>query len=381
MMQAIFHQFPTVTAEYRFQCRTPHVSFHAIQQWFKTELQHLCSLSLTEQEIQYLQQIPVFKSDFIAQIRMFHLDLNDIHFRFYQDELNLQIRGIWWKTILFEVPILAIINELYFRSISSSHILDDFYPPAWQRFLAKMDCVRKSDPKFGFVDFGTRRRFSNTWQGRIISYLANTIDLKSHFLGTSNVSFAFLNQIPPIGTMAHEWLQAGQALSPDLKECQTFMLQRWLHEYGSQLSIALSDVLGIDAFLADFSADLAHQYQGVRQDSGDPAIIARKILEYYRSLGIDPRSKTLVFSDGLDFPTAIRLHEMFKNDIRPIFGIGTNLMNDIPGLIPIQIVIKMTHCNNHPVAKTTDNPDKLVSEDARFLEILRRMVSEKLHVQ
>ena len=377
MMQAVIHQFPDVTAEYRFQCRTPQVSFHLIQPDFEAELQHLCQLSFTEQEIEYLQQTKVFKSDFLGHLRSFHLDLNFIHFHFSRDELSMQIRGLWWKTILFEVPILAIINELYFRSLTTTYDLNDVHIHAWHRFLVKMDRVRQSDPNFGFVDFGTRRRFSNAWQSRIISYLAHSSDLKLQFLGTSNVYFAFLNQIAPIGTMAHEWLQAGQVLSSELKNCQTLMLQRWLQEYGNLLSIAISDVLGIDAFLADFSMELAQQYQGVRQDSGDPVIVARKIIDHYRSLGIDPRSKTLVFSDGLDFPTAIHLHQLFKKEIRPIFGIGTNLMNDMPGLTPLQIVIKMTYCNGHPVAKITDSPDKLVSEDAQFLEILRRLITEK----
>jgi len=181
------------------------------------------------------------------------------------------------------------------------------------------------------------------------------------------VLLAAKQAIPPIGTMAHEYLQACQVLSGDLVGSQEFALKLWWEEYGYDLSIALTDVISLDVFLSEFSRELAEKYRGVRHDSGDPIVFGEKILNFYQSFNINPKEKMLVFSDGLDFEKARKIYQHFNQQIGISFGIGTFLTHDT-GERPANIVIKMTHCNDRPVAKLSDTPGKVICEDAGFLK-------------
>ena len=178
--------------------------------------------------------------------------------------------------------------------------------------------------------------------------------------------------LTPLGTMAHEYLQACQAVGPRLRDSQVFAFNMWAREYRGDLGIALSDVCGMDAFLRDFDLFFCKLFDGVRHDSGDPFEWGEKLIAHYEKMRIDPRTKTMVFSDSLNIPLAMRLFEYFKGRVRTSFGIGTNLTNDL-GYEPLQIVIKMTRCNGQPVAKISDEPSKAMDYDPSYVAYLREV--------
>ena len=201
-------------------------------------------------------------------------------------------------------------------------------------------------------------------------------ELKDNLIGTSNVYFAKMLNLKPIGTMAHEYLQACQSLGPRLIYSEQFALERWAREYRGELGIALSDVYGIDAFLRDFDLYFCKLFDGVRHDSGDPFEWGEKVIRHYQKLGIDPKTKAFVFSDALDFKLALDLFHRFKDRVNVRFGIGTFLTNDL-GHAPIQIVIKMIECNGHPVAKVSDSPGKTMCRDDSYLAYLKEVFQIK----
>ncbi len=183
--------------------------------------------------------------------------------------------------------------------------------------------------------------------------------------------------LTPIGTMAHEYIQLPQAINEvTLANSQKYALQLWVDEYRGDLGYALSDTLGFDKFLRDFDRYFAKLYDGVRHDSGDPFAWGHRMIDHYRSFGIEPFAKQLIFSDGLDFPLAARLHREFSPEIKVSFGIGTNLTNDFPGIVPLQIVMKLVEANGRPVAKISENPSKTMCEDQGFLAYLREVIKK-----
>lgn len=271
-------------------------------------------------------------------------------------------------TILFEVPVLAIVNEVYFRNTVRSPNLDE----GRRRLVRKIAVIRglPDAAEFALAEFGTRRRFSRIWQHEVIRTLAR--ELPQSLRGTSNLLWAREFNLTPIGTMAHEWMQAAQVLGPRLALAQRFAFQSWANEYRGDLGIALSDNYGLDAFLRDFDVYFCKLSDGARQDSADPFILAGRVIAHYRANRIDPRTKTLVFSDSLTISRAIEIFNRFKGKARLGFGIGTHLTNDI-GCTPLNIVIKMTRCNGQPVAKLSDDPDKTLCDDPVYLAYLREV--------
>jgi len=221
-----------------------------------------------------------------------------------------------------------------------------------------------------FADFGTRRRFSYQVQDQIIQKLQ--FKLSSNFIGTSNVYFAKKYDIKPIGTMAHEWIQSHQQLKYRLIDSQKMAFENWVKEYRGDLGIALTDTIGHTEFMNDFDLYFCKLFDGVRHDSGDPFLFAERMIKFYENMKINPKTKTIVFSDGLNFPKMIELHKKFYKHINVSFGIGTNLMNDM-GIKPLQIVLKMIKCNDQPVAKISDNPKKEMCENKKFLIYLKEV--------
>lgn len=219
-------------------------------------------------------------------------------------------------------------------------------------------------------DFGTRRRFSREWQAEVIQTLKT--QLPEQFAGTSNVHYAKEMGLLPLGTMAHEYLQACQAMGPRLRDSQTYAFEMWAKEYRGDLGIALTDVYGIEPFLKDFDMFFCKLFDGVRQDSGDPFMWGERMIEHYRANRCDPKTKTFIFSDGLTFERMIELFRRFKRRVKLGFGIGTNLTNDL-GPAPLNIVIKMTKANGQPVAKISDTPNKSMCEDLGYLAYLRQV--------
>lgn len=221
---------------------------------------------------------------------------------------------------------------------------------------------------FKLMDFGTRRRFSREIQHAIVSSLKDEFP---YLVGTSNYDLARELALTPVGTQAHEWFQAHQQISPVLANSQRVALQVWLDEYPDQLGVALTDCIAMDAFLRDFDETFAKRYQGLRHDSGDPVEWGEKAIAHYEKLGIDPMSKTLVFSDNLDLEKALSLYRHFYQRIKLVFGIGTRLTCDIPSVKPLNIVIKLVECNDKPVAKLSDSPGKTICHDPAFVDELR----------
>ncbi len=374
MMQGVLHQFPWATVEYEFKCRTAGVDLSPIVETVRKEIDDMCGLRFTRGELDYLRTLRFLKEDFIQFLRLFHFQKDFVRLGVENGEFFLRIKGPWLHTILFEVPVLAIVNEIYFRDL---HSAPDF-TVAEKKLREKIELVKNTEAenlRFVFSDFGTRRRFSREWQDRIIAALK--AEVPGNLSGTSNVLFAKNHGITPIGTMAHEWIMAAQALGPRLSDSQQFALEHWAQEYRGDLGIALSDTVGFDAFLQDFDMYFAKLFDGCRHDSGDPFEWGDRLIAHYERLRIDPRAKRAVFSDGLSFPKAVELARHFKGRIHTFFGIGTNLTNDVAGK-PVQIVIKLTRCQGSPVAKISDSPGKQMCKDESFLNYLKTVFTEKI---
>lgn len=377
MQQVVMHQFPHAhDVEFHFKCRTVGVDLTPFISEINEEIDHLCSLRFTEEEISYLRTLHYLKSDYIDFLEMFQLKKRFVEVKKVSlTEIDIVIRGPWVHTILFEVPVLAIVNEVYFRNMCK-----DGMPNAWRegmnRLIQKVSIIETLPQKneFHFSDFGTRRRFSYKWHEKVVETLKNTHPI--NFTGTSNVYFARKYKLTPIGTMAHEYLQACQALGPRLRDSQKFAFQKWVDEYRGDLGIALTDVVGMDAFLQDFDSYFCKLFDGVRHDSGDPFEWAEKMLAHYRRNKINPKDKSFVFSDSLDFDKASKLFMEYKDQAKVFFGIGTNLTNDV-GLKPINIVIKMTECNGSPVAKLSDSPGKTMCKNDAYLAYLKQIFSKE----
>jgi len=389
MMQVVLHQFPGAQVEYRFKCRNASNSVTPQEQRFnlapfvdeiRDEIRSLCSLHFHESELDFLRSMRFIKSDFVDFLGLFHLNEKYIVVRALPSgEIDITIQGPWLHTILFEIPVLAIVNEVYFRNTCK---LPDLVEGR-RRLDAKVGQLRAdglSDLKI--ADYGTRRRFSRSWHEEVLRVLSvhvgtnqqpgGAIGFPGKLAGTSNVLFAMKLGLTPLGTMAHEYLQACQALGPRLRDSQIYGFESWAKEYRGDLGIALSDVYGMDAFLRDFDLYFCKLFDGARHDSGDPFQWGERMLAHYAKNRVDPLTKTLIFSDALTVPRTIELYRQFRGRCQLAFGIGTNLTNDL-GYEPLQIVIKMVRCNGQPVAKLSDTPSKNMCDDQRYLGYLRQV--------
>jgi len=369
MMQVVLHHFPAAQVEYRFKCRNADVDLQPHVEEIRREIAALCTLRVTPRELDYLRSWRFLKSDFVDLLGLFKLDERFIHVSAIEGtrDIDITIKGPWLHTIMFEVPVLAIVSEVYNRNV---HKTPDF-AEGRARLATKIDQLNGvPDPEFRIADYGTRRRFSREWQEQVIVALRDGIRKK--FVGTSNVHFALEHDLTPLGTMAHEYLQACQAVGPRLRDSQTFAFNMWAREYRGDLGIALSDVCGMDAFLRDFDLFFCKLFDGVRHDSGDPFEWGEKLIAHYHRMRIDPHTKVMVFSDSLNVPLAQRLFEYFRGRSQMAFGIGTNLTNDL-GYEPLAIVIKMTRCNGQPVAKISDEPSKTMDYDRSYVAYLREV--------
>ncbi|MBS3822826.1 MAG: nicotinate phosphoribosyltransferase [Wenzhouxiangellaceae bacterium] len=367
MMQAVLHQFPGAEVEYRFKCRSPEVDLRPLAQDIEREIAHMCTLKLEPEELDFLAAQRYFKRDFIEFLRLFQLQSRFVEIGEEDEQLSITIRGPWLHAILFEVPLLAIVSELYTRR---QHPEMDF-TEGRARLEEKIEQVHALDrpDEFVFADFGTRRRFSRAWQEEVVEKLAR--EIPSSLRGTSNVRLARDLDLVPIGTMAHEFVQAAQALGPRLAETQRFAFEVWAREYRGDLGIALSDTYSLKAFLRDFDMFFCKLFDGARQDSGDPIEWGEAMIEHYEHNRVDPKTRNLVFSDSLNIPRAAEIWHRFRDRINVSFGIGTNLTHDT-GTDPINIVIKMTECNGQPVVKLSDSPGKIISTDQHYLAWVRQ---------
>ena len=371
MMQVVLHQFPGAEVEYRFKCRNKaHLAPYVDE--IREEIRSLCSLRFEDAELAYLKAMRFIKSDFIDFLGLFRLNEKYVCVTSLPSgEIEVSIKGPWLHTILFEIPVLAIINEVYFRNTQKQPDLIE----GRTRLTSKIALLQAGGLQaLKIADDGTRRRFGKAWHEEVLRTLSGK--LGSHatgqFAGTSNVLFAMELGLTPLGTMAHEYLQACQALGPRLRDSQVFGFESWAKEYRGDLGIALSDVYGMNAFLRDFDMFFCKLFDGARHDSGDPFQWGERMISHYNKNRVDPKTKTLIFSDGLTVPRTIELYQQFKGRCQLAFGIGTNLTNDL-GYEPLQIVIKMIRCNGQPVAKLSDTPSKNMCDDEKYLAYLRQV--------
>ncbi len=373
MWQTMLHRHPQTQAEYRFVCRNPPAyPLTELLDEVNAELDALCALSFSEDELHYLGGLRYIKSDFVDFLRIFRFQRGFIQAFAEGDQLRIVAKGPQVHVMAFEIFVLAIVNELYFRRFDRAAAETE----GRRRLDAKIATIEAfvQQPAlrhpFELFDFGVRRRFSRPWQREVVQ--AFSARLPQVFKGTSNVMLARDLGLVPIGTMAHEYLQTYQALGVRLRDSQKAALEDWVQEYRGDLGIALTDVVGMDAFLADFDLYFAKLFDGLRHDSGDPLVWAEKALAHYAKLRIDPHTKRLVFSDGLTVDKAIALYRALGDRTQLGFGIGTHLSNDV-GLQTLNIVMKLTSANGQPVAKLSDSPGKTLCDDATFLAYLRQV--------
>jgi len=364
MQQALLKLgFAAVPVEYKFHCRTPNIDFAPHIHSIKENISKLSKLKLDLSEYNYMKGRRYFQEDYLQLLRSFRFDLNYVDIKLVNKELILGIKGPWFNTILLETPILSIIS----KELCSN---GDNWDIGEKRLDEKIALIKSYKGFLRFIDFGTRRRKSFRWHFRVVKKLINA--LPSNFIGTSNLHLAKEFNITPIGTMAHEWLQAHQQLKYRVIDSQKMAFENWIKVYRGDLGIALSDIINTDVFLRDFSDPLFYKlFDGVREDSEPkPINFGKRIINFYKDMGIDPKTKTIVFSNGLNFNKAIEIFEALHNEINVSFGIGTNLTNDfdIPAL---NIVIKMVSCNHQPVAKVSNSPGKGMCESPEFVRYLK----------
>jgi len=368
MQQAVFHRYHDVSVAAEFRCRGDDL-LGVYADAIREQVDFMRHLTLNDEEFAFLESLPFFEADYLAWLRTFRYDPTQVHISNNNGHLDIRLTGSWLEVIMWEVPLLAVISEVVHQhrspGVTPQMALDSLESKLVQfnELTAQVDLSA-----FRLMDFGTRRRFSREVQEAIVTRLQQ----ESWFVGTSNYDLARRLDLTPMGTQAHEWFQAHQQISPVLANSQRAALQAWLDEYPDQLGIALTDCITMDAFLRDFDHSFASQYQGLRHDSGDPVEWGEKAIAHYEKLGIDPKTKVLVFSDNLDLPKAIELYRHFCARINLSFGIGTRLTCDIPQVKPLNIVIKLVECNGKPVAKLSDSPGKTICHDKAFVRALRK---------
>lgn len=367
MMQLAWHRYRDLPVKYGFKCRTLDIDLTPFANEIHLEIQKLATLIITPDELNYLETLGYFKPDFLEFLKTFRLDPALVKIE-TQDGFDVLIEGSWVNTILFEVPILAIISEIYSKHLAGPQSLTE----GLVKLRNKIELVKNQalSSEFKIVEFGTRRRFSYDWQDKVIGLLRQ--ELPNNLNGTSNILLAKKYNITPVGTMAHEYIQAFQAIHDNILDSEKVAFETWLTEYGDELGIALSDTYNMKVFFYHFDKNLSERYAGVRQDSGDPFVFGEELIKHYQHYGINPLQKKIVFSDSLTMQLAIDIFHHFQNRIEPIFGIGTHLTNDL-NFSPIQIVIKMIECNHRPVAKISDSETKTVCRDIKYLTHLKEL--------
>ena len=379
MAQVCLHQFPTYKTKWSFRCRSENVFFsREMVDEIRAQIAHFCRLRFTEDELQWLKSsLPWLTDDFISHLEFWHPKMSEIEIRDTLDGCGLVIHaeGNWLNTMMYEIPILAIVNEVYFALT---------YGPGEKNTIFRVKAKMKIDRlKNGLLDvgtfseFGLRRRYSAAMQDWLVGTLA--AEKTPGFVGTSNVFLAKKYGVKPVGTMAHEFItcagQGNPALNPAY--ANRFALEAWTREYGVQNGIYLTDLLGDDVFLRDFNASYATLFSGLRHDSGDPIEWGERMLAHYRKLGIDPSVKTLLFSDSLDLEKAEAIRRHFEAQARVAFGIGTawSCDLDVPAL---NIVMKVMRVNDYPACKLSNVPSKVMCEDPEYVHYLRRCINWRL---
>ena len=382
MGQAIYHQYPDYKTTWTFKCRNKDVHFtEDMVQEIREQIQAYCQLSFTEEELEYLDEIKWLKGSYIDFLRIWKPRFEDFDISGGAEcGLSIETYGTWLNTSMYEIPTLAIVNEVYFRM---AYDYKDLIQSFQERLDVKFEAVKGGKYYLStFSEFGLRRRLSAEAQEMAVekfSHLNDTLHSASRFIGTSNVYLAKKMNLTPVGTMAHEWImcvgQGNHKHNPAYSNW--YALDAWVKEYGVLNGIALTDTITTDCFLRDFQLTYATLFSGVRHDSGDPFEWGEKLIKHYESLGIDTKTKTLLFSDSLDFEKADEIARHFKDRVRVAFGIGTYLANDTE-VSPLNIVMKTTLCNGQDVAKISDVSGKGMCKNEEYVDYLNRCIEWRM---
>lgn len=380
MGQAIYHQFSDYKTTWTFKCRNKDVMFTPeMVEEIKNQIRAYCELRFTEEELNYLNNIKWIKGSYVDFLRLWRPRFEDFEISTDGDHgISIEAKGTWLNTSMYEIPTLAIVNEVYFRM---AHDYNNLFASFKERAVEKVKKIENGEYNIGtFSEFGLRRRLSAEAQEFIVKELVSHNYPGSKFIGTSNVYLAMKHGIVPVGTMAHEWIMcAGQGNHKHNPAYSNwYALDAWVKEYGVLNGIALTDTITTDCFLKDFQLTYATLFSGVRHDSGDPYAWGDKMINHYESLGINPKAKTLLFSDSLDFERADALNTYFKDKAIPAFGIGTYLSNDtcVPAL---NIVMKTTFCNGTDVAKLSDVAGKGMCKNPEYVDYLQRCIDWRMN--
>ena len=375
MDQVIFHKHTDLNGEYHFKCRNEEVHFtREMLEEINDQIDFLCKLRFTKEELDYLRSIRFIKNDYVEFLRLWHPIREYVTTDLSEDgKLSVVVRGPLFSAMQFEIYLLEIINEVYFRMSFDYEVLR---ASAGERLNQKLEAFKNGTYTFRFAEFGCRRRLSREWEDVVVRRLVTETD---NCVGTSNVYLAKKYNIMPIGTYAHEFVQMYQGIdSIPLAYTNHYAMSDWYDEYRGDNGTALTDTITTDLFLLDFNHSMVNNYSGVRHDSGDPYVWGEKILHHYEKYGIDTRTKQLLFSDSLDFDRSQKLYEYFRDRAKVSFGIGTFCSNDTcqPAL---NIVIKLQYVNGRPVAKLSDTPEKAMRDDDDYLAYLKGSVEFRLN--
>lgn len=375
MNQLMFHKYQEPIGEYHFKCRNKDVTFsEEMLQEINEQIDHLCTLTFKKKELDYLSSISFIKDDYIKFLSTFKLDRSyvDCHLN-DKKELVCVVKGPCYLAMPFEIYLLEIINEVYFRL---KYDYQELLKEAKERLDAKINKMQNGTYTFKFAEFGCRRRLSREFQDYMVKEF---VTKTKNCVGTSNVYLAMKYNVTPIGTYAHELVQMYQGIDGlDIAFDNKYTMDDWYEEYKGANGIALTDTLTTDLFLLDFDFNNASRYKGVRHDSGDPYEWGEKILSHYEKLGINPKEKTLLFSDSLNFDKAQALFDYFKDRAIVSFGIGTYCSNDTDEQA-LNIVIKLQRVNEKPVAKLSDVDGKTMCLDDNYLTNLKAIVSKRVN--
>ena len=391
MGNVIFKNFNNYTCNWTFKCRNSDVRFTPeMVQEIREQIDRFCQLSFDEYDCAYLRYTCPWLSDgYLNWLKFWRPDRKEIIVQTgdakdlqgrgivlepYNDcGLAIEAKGTWLSTSMYEIPILAIVNEVYFAFAHNQPNLERQFE---ERTMEKIHALHDGKYKMqAFSEFGMRRRLSSQSQNWLIDTLAKNC---KNFVGTSNVYLAREHNVKPVGTQAHEYYMALQSKF-ELNPAYTnwFGMKTWVDEYQTLNGIALTDTLGTDLFLKDFNITYATLFSGVRHDSGDPIEWGEKMLAHYNNLNIDAHAKTLLFSDNLNFEKATAIQNHFEGRCKIAFGIGTYLANDT-NVEPLNIVMKMTECNGSPVAKISNTPGKGMCRSKEYEEYLKRAIAWRL---
>lgn len=374
MNQVIFHKHTNLCGEYYFKCRTKDVYFtDEMIEEINAQVDHLCTLSFKKNELDYLKSIRFIKNDYVEFLRLWHPIRDYVNIK--RDEngkLSVVVRGPLFSAMQFEIYLLEIINEVYFRMRYDYTKLKE---SAEIKLNEKIKAFQEGKYTFKFAEFGCRRRLSREWEDTVVHRLTTETN---NCVGTSNVYLAMKYNLTPIGTYAHEYVQMYQGIDNiPLAYTNHYAMKDWYDEYQGDNGTALTDTITTDLFLMDFNRAMVNNYTGVRHDSGDPYEWGEKMIKHYQSYGVDPKTKLLLFSDSLNFDKAQELFDYFKDRTKVSFGIGTFCSNDTCENA-LNIVIKLQYVNGRPVAKLSDAPGKAMCRDDKYLEYLKNSVNFRL---